>query len=183
MSLPMVELARFEFDPDGICERAVIHECVERSHEWASFEKDKGTHLLREIFSYRAGEHSLLLRNASHRVYQAVLGPWCRITGLDGEVVYPHLRWSDFPSNVVCYRAGLGSPLSTRQFEQHRERLEELWCGPVLIETGAGIGAAPGAVVVRPAPRALQQLTTIPASPRPPLTLPQRIPLQLPRSE
>jgi len=182
MTLPVVQLVGFDCDAEGICERTALRECVDSSHDWTLIEKDKASALLREILEYRYGEHALLLRHASRRVYQALVGPWCHITGMDGEAVYPELRWCDFPGNIVCYRAGLNSPLSTRQFERHREQLEELWNGPVLIETGARIGASPGAVVVRPAPTALTQAAVIPAAPQMPLALPVKIPLNSPKA-
>jgi hypothetical protein len=180
-ALQVLNFTPFEIDDNGLCERTALFECTERSHTWSLFDRDKGSALLRAMFAHRIYQHALLLSGANRRMYQALVGPWCRITGIDGEVVYPELRWCDFPTGIVCYRAGLDSPLNTQQFERHREQLEELWRGPVAIETGASVGAAPGAVVVRPA---LQQIAP-PAAvspPRPPLNMPARIPLVLPDS-
>jgi hypothetical protein len=176
-ALQVLNFAPFEIDDNGLCERTAIFECVERSHAWSLFDRDKGSALLRAIFAHRAYYHGLLLSGANRKMYQALVGPWCRITGIDGEVVYPELRWCDFPKGIVCYRAGLESPLNTHQFERHREQLEELWQGPVAIVTGASVGAAPGAVVVRPAPPQIAAPSPIPPPPRTPVALPDRIPL------
>ncbi|MGA9891138.1 MAG: hypothetical protein WBQ55_01945 [Xanthobacteraceae bacterium] len=136
-----------------ICRKLfTIHECVTQSHNWSIYEKDKASVLLREIMR-RCEWHgvSRLLQGASRDMYKAVFGPWCGIEGHNGAAV-PELRWCDLPARIVCYRAGLSAPLATKQFEAYREQLEELWGGPVLIEIGAAIGAAPGCVVVRPTP-------------------------------
>jgi hypothetical protein len=181
MLLRVLNFPEFQTDDKGTFERTAIFESVERSHTWSEFEKDKASALLRAILVHRTYQHALLLNGANRRMYQALVGPWCRITGIDGEVVYPELRWCDFPNGVVCYRAGPQSPLATRQFEHHREQLEELWCGPVVIETGASLNAAPGAVVVRRAPPSIAPPAAIPAPPSAPLALPEHIPLILPQ--
>ncbi|AXK79519.1 hypothetical protein DW352_02690 [Pseudolabrys taiwanensis] len=176
-ALQPLNFAPFKIDDRGLCERTALFECTERSHTWSLADRDKASALLRIIFAHRANQHALLLSGANRKMYQALVGPWCRITGIDGEVVYPELRWCDFSNGIVCYRAGLDSPLSTHQFERHREQLEELWQGPVAIATGASVGAAPGAVVVRPAPAQIAPPGPIPPAPRAPVALPDCIPL------
>ncbi|MGB6447490.1 MAG: hypothetical protein WBF47_20430, partial [Xanthobacteraceae bacterium] len=128
-----------------ICRKLfTIHECVTQSHNWSIYEKDKASVLLREIMR-RCEWHgvSRLLQGASRDMYKAVFRPWCGIEGHNGAAAFPELRWCDLPARIVCYRAGLSAPLATKQFEAYREQLEELWGGPVLIEIGAAIGAAP----------------------------------------
>jgi hypothetical protein len=174
-------LTPFEIDPDGICEQAALRACVDQSRTWVGSVQEKAAALLREMFRHRTGQLDVLLRGASRAMFMAVAAEWCGVAG-DGPVIYPELRWCDFESGVVCFRAGLSAPLRTKQFEIHREQFEEIWGGPVSFETGASLqaGVPPGAVVVRPASQVLAIGSTVPAPPRMPLQLPDRIPLQVP---
>ncbi len=170
-----VALKPFDADENGVCETVALRESAERSWNWSDYEKDKASALLRAIFQYRSdyGGMGRLLLTATTAMMQAAVGPVCKIEGRDQRAVYPELRWCNFALGVACYRAGAEAPLTTRQFEQHREYLEQLWRGPVAIEVGTVIGAPPGSVVVRQAPANAIQQSAIP------LSLPERIPLVL----
>lgn len=176
----------FDVDDHGRCEQAVVQQCAKHGHEWSLHHQDKASLLLRAIIERSAYDGvGRLLQGGSRGAYMLLVGPWCGIANRAGEQVFPELRWSDVRAGIVCYRAGLSSPLTTKQFEEHREQLEEIWQGPVSILRGGDVRSdiPPGCIVVQPAPKPVLQIAIVPPAPRSPLPLPQKIPLVLPPYE
>ena len=131
-SLPYKPL---ELDADGVCARVAVRQCVEHCHEWTVYEQDRASALLKDLIRQSQLQPGWLLNGASSLMLLALVGLTCGIEGRNEAPVYPELRWSHFLAGVVCFRAGAAAPLTTKQFEVHREYLEQVWRGAVSIET------------------------------------------------